>query len=63
MNGNIRAIVEVNEDDIKEYLLQFYQPEQVENMDINYGITEVLNGILSNYFSDYRVYNERSMWY
>jgi len=61
MCGNVKAIVEISRDDLKEHLLEYYEPEEIENMDLDNEITEVLNAVLSNYFSDFMVYNKGSI--
>lgn len=45
--------VKLSEDSLKEYLLNYYDEEDIENMDLQNEATEAINGILSNEFSDY----------
>lgn len=55
--------VKVSEDDIKEALQREggYDEEEIENMNLEDEAVELINGLLSNYISDYTVYNKNSI--
>lgn len=55
--------VKVSEDDIKEALQREggYDEEEIENMNLEDEAVELINGFLSNYISDYTVYNKNSI--
>lgn len=45
--------VKLNEDDLKEYLSNFYDEEDIEDMNLQDEATEAIKGVLSNEFSDF----------
>lgn len=49
--------VQISEEDLKEYLSQYCD---VEDMDLDDEIVEVINGILQDHFSDYNVIGKDS---
>lgn len=55
--------VKVSEDDVKEALQNIagYDEEEIENMNLENEAVELINGFLSNYISDYTVYNKNSI--
>lgn len=55
--------VKVSEDDVKETLQSIagYDEEEIENMNLEDEAVELINGLLSNYISDYTVYNKNSI--
>ena len=58
------CLVKVSEDDIKEFLTQFYDEEEVEDMTeykLQNEATEAIQGILSDHFSDYYVIDDNTI--
>lgn len=55
--------VKVSEDDIREVLQSIagYDEEEIGNMNLEDEAVELINGFLSNYISDYTVYNKNSI--
>lgn len=55
--------VKVSEDDVKAALQDIagYDEEEIENMNLENEAVELINGFLSNYISDYTVYNKNSI--
>lgn len=55
--------VKVSEDSIKEALQNIagYDEEEIENMNLENEAVELIDGFLSNYISDYTVYNKNSI--
>ena len=55
--------VKVSEDDVKEALQSIagYNEEEIESMNLENEAVELINGFLSNYISDYTVYNKNSI--
>lgn len=55
--------VKINEDDVKAALQDIagYDEEEIENMNLENEAVELINGFLSNYISDYTVYNKNSI--
>ena len=55
--------VKINEDSIKEALQDIagYNEEEIENMNLENEAVELIDGFLSNYISDYTVYNKNSI--
>lgn len=45
--------VKLSENDLKEWLQNFYDEEDIEYMNLQDEATEAIRGILSNEFSDY----------
>lgn len=56
------CVVKVHEDDLKEYLSEFCDEEQIKNMDLENEISEILNGILQNDFSDFFVIGKNDIY-
>ena len=58
------CLVKVSEDAIKEFLTQFYDEEEVEDMTeykLQNEATEAIQGILSDHFSDYYVIDDNTV--
>ena len=55
--------VKISEDSIKEALQDIagFSEEEIENMNLEDEAVELINGFLSNYISDYTVYNKNSI--
>lgn len=55
--------VKISEDSIKEALQDMagYDEEEIESMNLENEAVELINGFLSNYISDYTVYNKNSI--
>lgn len=55
--------VKISEDDVKEVLQDIagYNEEEIENMNLENEAVELIDGFLSNYISDYTVYNKNSI--
>ena len=55
--------VKVSEDSIKEALQSIagYDEEEIESMNLENEAVELIDGFLSNYISDYTVYNKNSI--
>ena len=54
--------VKVSEDDVKEVLQnEGFSEEEIENMNLENEAVELIDGFLSNYISDYTVYNKNSI--
>ena len=55
--------VKVSEDSIKAALQDIagYNEEEIENMNLEDEAVELIDGFLSNYISDYTVYNKNSI--
>ena len=45
--------VKLNEDDLKQWLQNFYDEEDIEDMNLQDEATEAIKGVLSNEFSDF----------
>lgn len=45
--------VKLSENDIKQYLLEYINEEDIKNTNLQSEATEIINGILSDHFSDY----------
>ena len=55
------CIVKVSEDQIKEFLTQFKSEEEIEEMsecELQSEVTEAVQGILGDHFSDYYVIDD-----
>ena len=54
--------VKISEDDVKEVLQnEGFSEEEIENMNLENEAVELIDGFLSNYISDYTVYNKNSI--
>ena len=55
--------VKISEDSIKEALQDMagYDEEEIESMNLENEAVELIDGFLSNYISDYTVYNKNSI--
>lgn len=53
--------VKISEDSLKEYLSNFLDEEEIEHTDFDDEVAECIDGILSNYFSDYSVIGKNSV--
>lgn len=53
--------VKLNEDDLKQWLQNFYDEEDIENMDLQDEATEAIRGVLSNEFSDFFCIDNRTL--
>lgn len=53
--------VKIGEDSLKEYLSNFLDEEEIEHMDFDDEVVECVNGILSNYISDYSVVGKNTI--
>lgn len=55
--------VKVSEDDVREALQSIagYDEEEIDQMNLENEAVELINGFLSNYMSDYTVYNKNSI--
>lgn len=52
--------VKISEDDVREVLQSIagYDEEEIGNMNLENEAVKLINSFLSNYISDYTVYNE-----
>lgn len=60
----LKCQVTIDSEDLKEHLKQFYDEEEVEDWTderLQDECTDALNGILSDYFSDYQVIDENTL--
>lgn len=55
MSNYCTYIVKIAKEDIAEFLTNFYDKEEIENMDLQEQGYESLNGILQDQFSDFMV--------
>ena len=55
MSDYVEFKVQVSKEDIKDYLETFYSDEEIADMDIDDEAVEVMNGVLSDHFSDFYV--------
>lgn len=55
MSDYVEFKVQVSKEDIKDYLETFYSDEEIADMDIDDETVEVMNGVLSDRFSDFYV--------
>ena len=55
MSDYITLTLKISKEDIKEFLLNFYDEEQVENMNMEREASEAVSGVLQNEFSDFFV--------
>ena len=53
--------VKLNEDDLKQWLQNFYDEEDIENMDLQDEATEAIRGVLGNEFSDFFCIDSRTL--
>lgn len=55
--------VKISEDSIKEALQDMagYNEEEIDQMNLEDEAVELIDGFLSNYISDYTVYNKNSI--
>lgn len=55
--------VKISEDSIKEALQDIagYDEEEIDQMNLEDEAVELIDGFLSNYISDYTVYNKNSI--
>ena len=58
MSDYVEFKVQVSKEDIKDYLETFYSDEEIADMDIDDEAVEVMNGVLSDHFSDFNVIGE-----
>ncbi len=53
--------VKLNEDDLKQWLQNFFDEEDIENMDLQDEATEAIRGVLGNEFSDFFCIDNRTL--
>lgn len=59
-----KCTVKISEEDLKEYLSNYYNSEEIEDMtsyEFQNEITDIVSGIVGDYFTDYMVYDENSV--
>lgn len=62
----LKCLVKIDSESLKEFFTEqgFYEPEEVEDWTddrLQNECTETLNGILSDFFSDYQVIDENTI--
>ena len=55
MSDYVTLMLKISKDDIMNFLLNFYSPEEIENMNIEREASEAVSGVLQNEFSDFFV--------
>ena len=58
MSDYVKMTVKISKEDLKGYLLEYLTEEEIENTNLQSEATDVINGILQDYFSDFQVYDE-----
>ena len=58
MSDYVKMTVKISKEDLKDYLLEYLTEEEIENTNLQSEATDVINGILQDYFSDFQVYDE-----
>lgn len=54
-------MVKVHKDDVRNYLTNFYDNEDIEDMNMQDEATECVNEILQNHFSDFCVIGKNTI--
>ena len=58
MSDYVKMTVKIAKEDLKDYLLEYLTEEEIENTNLQNEATDIVNGILQDYFSDFMVYDE-----
>ena len=58
MSDYVKMTVKISKEDLKDYLLDYLTEEEIENTNLQNEATDIVNGILQDYFSDFMVYDE-----
>ena len=58
MSDYVKMTVKIAKEDLKGYLLEYLTEEEIENTNLQNEATDIVNGILQDYFSDFMVYDE-----
>lgn len=58
MSDYATLTVKVSKEDIKSFLSNFYDEEDLEDMDVEDKAVDCVEGILSDHFSDYYVFDK-----
>ena len=61
MSDYVKMTIKISKEDLKGYLLEYLTEEEIENTNLQSEATDVINGILQDYFSDFQVYNENCL--
>ena len=62
-NEYYTMMLRINKEDIKDFLCNFYDEEEVKQMKIEDQATECINGILQEHFSDFFVIDNETLIY
>ena len=55
------VIVKLSEEELKEWLQNFYDKEDIKTMDLQDEATEAIRGVLGNEFSDFLCIDNRTL--
>ena len=58
MSDYVKMKVNIAKEDLKGYLLEYLTEEEIKNTNLQNEATDIVNGILQDYFSDFIVYDE-----
>ena len=58
MSDYVKMKVKIAKEDLKGYLLEYLTEEEIKNTNLQNEATDIVNGILQDYFSDFIVYDE-----
>lgn len=61
MSDYVKMTVKIAKEDLKDYLLEYLTEEEIENTNLQNEATDIVNGILQDYFSDFMVYDENCL--
>lgn len=61
MSDYVSLMVKLSREDVREYLTNFYDEEEIENMDIDDEAREAVHAILSDHFGDYLVIGKNTL--
>lgn len=59
-----KCMVKISEDDLKEYLSNYYNEEEISEMtpyDLQNETTDIVSSIVGDFFSDYQVIDENTL--
>lgn len=57
----ITLVLKIEEDDIKDYLSNYYDDDELEKINIKLEASDVVNAVLQDHFSDFMVIDENTM--
>ena len=55
--------VKISEDDLKDFLSNHFDDEEIEEMNLDDEIVECVNGILEDHFSDFYVLGKNTIFF